>query len=684
MDQMQTPLSVIADKLEGRFLATAKLPLSSARNYWKMWVRAGGKQRYAHLFEQFTTKRPAYRIYLPVAKRLMVNTEFSPVEIDVINALHTYSNNQFELVDYYQGKVLNKKNGQIINLNKALGQLNEDERRKAISAASPAQITDKIKSATYTIPGQGKGERKPRYNEIDEKAGTAFDLKNNKVSKIADIAKNQLRWTPLDDLIDKVAADPIRENASKMSSTMAVVISRHPYDVASLSTGRSWDSDSCLRTFEPSVSEYAKKNGAGSNAKYVPAMVKYGAIVVYGIRADDGNILRPVCRATIVPFVNTQNADDIVLDITSNDRYGKQFPGFMSTLRAWLDTVNHGNEGGSYKMASNKYYADFGSERNVPAVSQDREIEKWCKKFGITKYTKQPDGRIDVVGDVKIDSSSIDNRFGMLPIKFGTVDGNFKASDCGLKSLKGCPEKVTKDFDVSRNQFTDLEYGPSYVGGSYIAESNKKMHTVFGWPMFIGQDAVFTSCVIESLKGIPATGSHVGGSMLFANNKLRRIDSFPEAVECKVTARTRYEGEDDENEPMGRVDFSNNQILTTVGLIKHIKGDLLLRRNDKLEDLVGFPERVEGHVCLSGCPLRDLSVASNTWIGGTFQFNDGNLTDDDVAGFKPKWIGGGCQFSNHYLTKNCPLPPNVEPQYGLMLGPEEGTFEQKKGKASKR
>lgn len=671
MDEFQTPLSVIADRLDGRFIATAKLPLSSARNYWRLWSRMGGKNRYAHLFEQFTTKRPAYRIYLPVAKHLMVNTEFSPVEIDVINALHTYSNGQFDLVDYYQGKVLNRRNGQIINLNKALGMLNEEERKKAISSASPGQIKDKLESATYTIAGQGKGERIKRYKDIDEKAGTVFDLKNNKSYKIVDVAKNQLRWTPLDDLIDKVAADPIRENASKISSSMAVVISRHPYDVASLSTNRAWDSGSCLRTSD-------SKHGAGCNAHYVPQMVKYGAIVVYGIRADDGNILHPVCRTTILPFVNSEDQDDIVLDISSNSNYGKYFPGFFTTLQKWLDTVNHGNKGGSYKMASTKFYTDFSSTRNVPAVSQDKDIAKWLKKFGVTKYTVREDGRVDVVGDVKIDSSAIDNRFGLLPIKFGVVEGNFKASDCGLKSLKGCPEKVTGDFDISRNQIGDLEHGPEYVGGSYVAESNKKLTTVFGFAKFIGSDAVFTSCVIESLKGIPQSESYVGGSLFFNNNRLRRIDGYPATVECKVSKRTRYEGETDDNDPMGRVDFSNNQILTTVGLPKHIKGDLLLRRNDKLSDLVGFPERVEGHVCLSGCPLRDLSVVENVWIGGTFQFNDGNLTDDDVARFKPKWIAGGCQFSNHYLTKNCPVPPNVEPQYGLILGPEEGKFEQKK------
>ena len=55
--------------------------------------------------------------------------------------------------------MLNRRNGQIINLNKALGMLNEEERKKAISSASPGQIKDKLESATYTIAGQGKGER---------------------------------------------------------------------------------------------------------------------------------------------------------------------------------------------------------------------------------------------------------------------------------------------------------------------------------------------------------------------------------------------------------------------------------------------------------------------------------------------------------------------------------------------
>lgn len=665
---MKTALDIVTDRFPGRFIATAFLPLSVAKDYYRLWIRSNGKNRYATLFEQFTQKRPAYRIYLPIAKHLRVNTLFSTVEIDLINAFHK-NGNRYDLVDYYEGKVLDTKNGQIKNITKALNDLNSDALKQAVSQASRTQIMDKVRSAFYTIAGEGKGKKVSRYapydaenrseaqGEITDNMDVIWDRKTNKSRKVDRSFIEGLGWTEIDALISAYASDPTRENASASNADLAIVISRHPYDVASASTGRQWNS--CLNLGIAGTPHPAP----GCNAHRVPASVQFGSIVAYAIRADDGNIRHPICRATIMPFINTADKDDIILDVSSNSSaYGKWPPGFEYVLRKWLNMVNHGNKGGTYKLLSREPYADRGDDRNMPAVSQDKDMKKWIEKLGIKSYSIRPDGRVDVTGDVKVTSKEVDSRFMILPIKFGEVTGNFTASNCGIATMTGMPEKVGKNFDVSNNKLTSLEDGPKEVGGDYIASRNPDLTTVTGWPNYIGGDAFFENCGISTLRGIPRTGTVVRGSMLMMKNKLRRIDGFPERVDCIASDYTKDE-ENPPEEQMGRVDFSSNQILTTVGLPKMINGDLMLRNNNKLEDLVGFPDEVKGHVLLTSCPLRDLSVIENVIIGGTFQFNDGELRDADVAKFKPKSIGGGCQFYNHYLTKNCPQIPNCAPVF---------------------
>jgi hypothetical protein len=663
--EMNTALDLIKRDFEGRYVATAFLPLKVARDMHRMWINSNGKNRYAKLFEQFTTKRPAYRIYIPIAKHLRINTQFSPVEIDLINAFHR-NGSRYDLLDYYEGKVLDTKNGQVKNITKALNELNAEGLKAAVAGATRQQIMDKVRSAFYTVAGDGKGQKTARYTvydaenrseaagKIPDNAEVIWDRKTNKPRKI------DRGWTELDQLINAYASDPTRENAAASNAELALVISRHPYDIASMSTGRPWTSCTNLGLSD----KYdAPHKGRGSNSHTVPAAIRYGTLVAYAIRADDGNIKHPICRTNIMPFVNTQDKDDIVLDVSSNTGYGTWPPRFEYVLRRWLNAVNHGNKGGTYRLITHdvkgtKPYADRGEDRNMPSVSQDRDLEKWITKLGLKNYKIRDDKRVDVNGDVKIESAHVDRRFMLLPIKFGEVTGNFIASGCGIANLAGMPEKVGKNFDISQNQITSLEDGPKHVGGDYITRRISSLTTVIGWPEYIGGDAIFTGCGISTLRGIPKTGTIVRGSMMMDRCKLRRIDGFPERVDCVPTENTKDPQYSDEDQ-MGKVDFGNNEILTTVGLPRIINGDLRLANNNKLEDLIGFPEEVKGHVTMSHCPLRDLSVIENVTIGGTFQFNNGNLRDADVAKFKPKSIGGGCQFSEHYLTKKCPEPANT-------------------------
>jgi hypothetical protein len=92
-----------------------------------------------------------------------------------------------------------------------------------------------------------------------------------------------------------------------------------------------------------------------------------------------------------------------------------------------------------------------------------------CKKYKITNYTINPDGSIDVAGDVSLSFSELTE----LPLIFNKVMGYFDCSWNNLTSLKGSPIWVGGSFACSNNRLTSLEFCPDYVGNWFSCESNQ-------------------------------------------------------------------------------------------------------------------------------------------------------------------------------------------------------------------
>ena len=59
-----------------------------------------------------------------------------------------------------------------------------------------------------------------------------------------------------------------------------------------------------------------------------------------------------------------------------------------------------------------------------------------CEKYNIENYTINPDGSIDVAGDVNLDNMKLTE----LPLTFNKVTGSFDCVNNNLTSLKGCPK----------------------------------------------------------------------------------------------------------------------------------------------------------------------------------------------------------------------------------------------------
>ena len=92
-----------------------------------------------------------------------------------------------------------------------------------------------------------------------------------------------------------------------------------------------------------------------------------------------------------------------------------------------------------------------------------------CEKYNITNYTINPDGSIDVAGNVCLSYYDLTE----LPLIFNRVDGFFDCSRNNLTSLKGCPRWIGGNFDCGNNRLTSLEFSPDYVGGHFWCEWNR-------------------------------------------------------------------------------------------------------------------------------------------------------------------------------------------------------------------
>ena len=95
-------------------------------------------------------------------------------------------------------------------------------------------------------------------------------------------------------------------------------------------------------------------------------------------------------------------------------------------------------------------------------------INELCKQYNIKNYTINPDGSIDVDGDVNLWNLGLTE----LPLIFNRVTGYFLCDDNKLTSLKGSPRWIGGYFDCDCNRLTSLEFSPDYVGSYFSCELN--------------------------------------------------------------------------------------------------------------------------------------------------------------------------------------------------------------------
>ena len=179
----------------------------------------------------------------------------------------------------------------------------------------------------------------------DYKKGIAIEPKYNREVKIGKV----LNSIGENDLLNKFADDPYRKNTK--NTERYAVISKHPYDIAGMSTDRGWLS--CMHLFDGGYRDFVAKD------------VELGTIIAYEIKLEDINIKNPIGRVLIKPYSN--NMGDIHYSVCETT-YGEATTAFHDTVSevfSKLTTIG----GGKYTF-NNELYADGDLETIEPSLPQ--------------------------------------------------------------------------------------------------------------------------------------------------------------------------------------------------------------------------------------------------------------------------------------------------------------------------
>lgn len=152
------------------------------------------------------------------------------------------------------------------------------------------------------------------------------------------------------------------------------VISRHPYDIAGMSTGRGFES--CLNIEH------------GCNAHKVIEDVREGTLVAYCITDTDKNIQHPLGRLRIHPYVNS---NDKIIFGREYTEYGSVPNQFFKIIDQWINEVNNayaGDISGVFHKSKETYIdtADTSIIHNIDKITEDQYKNMSTEDQGILLF----------------------------------------------------------------------------------------------------------------------------------------------------------------------------------------------------------------------------------------------------------------------------------------------------------
>lgn len=134
---------------------------------------------------------------------------------------------------------------------------------------------------------------------------------------------------------------------AKQHDQLMVVISRHPYDIAGMSTGRDWKS--CMNLY------------TGAEKEYVPQDIYSGTIIAYVTSIDDKNLNSPLGRILIKPFFDYEHNILLRMENRPYPYEATTIPKWVDVVKNWVNEANKNAKPGKYILPGELYQDDIDS-----------------------------------------------------------------------------------------------------------------------------------------------------------------------------------------------------------------------------------------------------------------------------------------------------------------------------------
>ncbi len=252
------------------------------------------------------------------------------------------------------------------------------------------------------------------------------------------------------DLLKVFNEDP---NRTIQNKDFLICISKHPYDIAGMSTNRGWTS--CMNLEN------------GTQSKYLYKDINSGTIIAYLIEENDKNINRPYGRINIKPYTNIENevAWGLAFKCYGSilDRNEKLSEKFKKELNIWIKENLNKDKYGTFLLASDVYpesnlSIDLGDNYSLGYILKKWDIDMSKLKEGVYE------GTIIAPRDIK-EFKGFEE---LLGTEIKEIKGDLYFGGCeSLTSIANLPERIeyNLDFDYCKS-LTTISKFPSFVGNT--------------------------------------------------------------------------------------------------------------------------------------------------------------------------------------------------------------------------
>ena len=246
-----------------------------------------------------------------------------------------------------------------------------------------------------------------------------------------------------------------------------IVISRHPYDIAGMSTDRGWTSCMNLKV--------------GQFRQYVMSSIVNGALIAYVVNKNDLNIENPINRLLIKPYIkeneniNFENPNFILVPSTI---YGNNIDGFKETVEKWL------NENWNNKLGYNNGIFELNKNFYLENEDYNIDLSTYGRKYKTNFY----------YDDVKnlILNSKDDNKLEKLNFYFkkcsNIIDCYFKVKQVRINLCK----------NIIRSSFNEIDGSEKEYITTYISNSDNILYSRFYCTYRIENVSLLEGCSFDN------------------------------------------------------------------------------------------------------------------------------------------------------------------------------------------